>query len=89
VVDNGSADDPATEVQHSFPGARTIRNSTNIGSRRVHGRGAVGRGDLRLLRRCRAWLAAEPLGSRCLVCAAGIAQAQVVRRTSSNMGKCL
>jgi len=31
VVDNGSADDPTAEVQRAHPGARIIRNSTNIG----------------------------------------------------------
>jgi GT2 family glycosyltransferase len=31
VVDNGSADDPTAEIQLAYPGARTIRNATNIG----------------------------------------------------------
>jgi GT2 family glycosyltransferase len=31
VVDNGSADDPSAEAERAYPGARTIRNATNIG----------------------------------------------------------
>jgi GT2 family glycosyltransferase len=31
VVDNGSAEDPASEVQSAYPRARVIRNPTNLG----------------------------------------------------------
>jgi GT2 family glycosyltransferase len=46
VVDNGSAEDPADEVLARFPGARVIRNETNIGFAAGNNQGsAVATGD--------------------------------------------
>ena len=41
VVDNGSADDPTTAVQRSYPGALVIRNASNIGFAAANNVGAA------------------------------------------------
>jgi GT2 family glycosyltransferase len=41
IVDNGSAEDPSEEVRARFPGARVLRNPTNIGFAAGNNQGAA------------------------------------------------